>query len=71
TLPDATTGGTGADPMAFPHDYHRELIIDFLDAIEGHRPPRITGEEALKVHFLIDALLEGGSARGPITVREC
>jgi len=26
-------GGTGADPMAFPHDWHRGVLADFLDAI--------------------------------------
>lgn len=56
----AEGGGTGADPMAFPHDWHRDLLADFLDAIESNRPPRISGEEALKVHRFIDRLL--GSA---------
>ncbi|MSQ62625.1 MAG: Gfo/Idh/MocA family oxidoreductase [Betaproteobacteria bacterium] len=50
-------GGTGADPMAFPHDWHRSLLTDFLDAIEQNREPRVNGEEALKVHRFIDALL--------------
>lgn len=56
---DATPGGTGADPMAFPHDYHRALMTDFLDAIEQDREPAVSGEEALNVHRLIDALLKG------------
>jgi predicted dehydrogenase len=67
---DDSAGGTGADPMAFPHDYHRELIADFLDAIETGGAPRIAGEEALKVHFLIDALLASGAGGKPIAVRE-
>jgi predicted dehydrogenase len=60
--PDRSTGGTGANPMAFPHDYHRAIIADFLDAIRTGRQPRVTGEEALKVHRLIDALVETGNA---------
>jgi predicted dehydrogenase len=56
------TGG-GADPMAFPHDAHRALITDFLDAIDHDRDPRITGREALRVHRLIDAVLQA-SAEG-------
>ena len=28
----AAGGGTGADPMAFPHAYHQALITDVLDA---------------------------------------
>ncbi|MBV8030461.1 MAG: Gfo/Idh/MocA family oxidoreductase [Betaproteobacteria bacterium] len=50
-------GGTGADPMAFPHDWHRGVLADFLDAIEKDREPRVSGEEALKVHRFIDSLL--------------
>ncbi len=50
-------GGTGADPMAFPHDWHRSVLADFLDAIEHNRQPRVSGAEALKVHRFIDALL--------------
>jgi UDP-N-acetyl-2-amino-2-deoxyglucuronate dehydrogenase len=51
-------GGTGADPMAFPHDWHRGLLEDFLDAIEKNREPRISGAEALKVHRFIDRILQ-------------
>ncbi len=68
--PDRTGGGTGADPMDFPHDYHRALITDFLDALDQGRDPRITGEEALKVHFLIDAILEAGRTGQSVAVRE-
>jgi UDP-N-acetyl-2-amino-2-deoxyglucuronate dehydrogenase len=50
-------GGTGADPMAFPHDWHRGLLRDFLDSIAENREPRVSGAEALKVHRFIDALL--------------
>jgi UDP-N-acetyl-2-amino-2-deoxyglucuronate dehydrogenase len=50
-------GGTGADPMAFPHDWHRGVLADFLDAIERNREPRVSGAEALKVHHLIDKIL--------------
>jgi predicted dehydrogenase len=64
---DGSGGGTGADPMAFPHDYHRSVWRDFLDAVQGGGEPRVNGEEALRVHRLIDALLAsaatGRSAR--------
>jgi predicted dehydrogenase len=55
---EAGGGGTGADPMAFPHDWHRGVLTDFLDAIEHDRQPRVNGAEALKVHRFIDALLQ-------------
>jgi UDP-N-acetyl-2-amino-2-deoxyglucuronate dehydrogenase len=57
---DRSGGGTGADPMAFPHDDHRAVMSDFVDAIRDGREPKVTGEEALKVHRLIDALIETG-----------
>jgi predicted dehydrogenase len=53
-------GGTGADPMAFPHDWHRGVLADFLDSIEQNREPRVSGAEALKVHRFIDKILRSG-----------
>ena len=55
---DAGGGGTGADPMAFPHDWHRSLLADFLYAIEKNLQPRVNGAEGLKVHRFIDQLLQ-------------
>jgi len=54
---DSGGGGTGADPMAFPHDWHRGVLADFLDSIEKNRAPRVSGAEALKVHRFIDRIL--------------
>lgn len=64
---DGTAGGTGADPMAFPHDYHRAVWADFIEAVETRRPPRISPREAMRVHRLIEALL-ASSASGQRTV---
>jgi predicted dehydrogenase len=66
--PDASPGGTGADPMAFPNDWHRALIADFLAAITENRAPRVSGAEALKVHCLIDALLQSTEERRAVAV---
>lgn len=63
---DQSPGGTGADPMAFPHDYHRDLIADFLDAIATGRPPRVGGAEGLAVHGLIEAVLESAAIGAPV-----
>jgi UDP-N-acetyl-2-amino-2-deoxyglucuronate dehydrogenase len=60
----AEGGGTGADPMAFPHDWHRSVLSDFLDAIANDRRPRVSGGEALKVHRFIDALLGNPRSAG-------
>lgn len=51
----------GADPMAFSHEAHKALIIDFLDAIDGNRNPVTHGREALKVQVLIEALLRSAA----------
>jgi len=59
---DASAGGTGADPMAFPRDYHLGVWRDFLDAIDAGRSPRVSGAEALAVHRLIDALLSASTS---------
>ena len=49
--------GGGADPMAFHHGAHRDVIVDFLDAIEQGRTPLVDGVSVLRAHRLIDALL--------------
>ncbi|MGB8624472.1 MAG: Gfo/Idh/MocA family oxidoreductase, partial [Paracoccaceae bacterium] len=66
--PDSSAGGTGADPMAFPHDYHRAVMADFVEAVRTGRDPKVTGEEALKVHRLIDALIRTGATGAPVMV---
>jgi predicted dehydrogenase len=43
--------------MDFPHDAHRAVIADFLDAVEEGREPSSSGRSALAVHRLIEALL--------------
>jgi predicted dehydrogenase len=58
---EAAGGGTGADPMAFPHQHHRAVLADFLDAVEQDRAPRISGREALKAHGLIEAMLKSAA----------
>ena len=65
---DGSSGGTGADPMAFPHDYHRSVWRDFVEAIGSGREPRVNGEEALRVHRLIDALLASAQNGAPVHV---
>ena len=62
---EAAGGGVGADPMAFPHDHHRAVLADFLDAIEQGREPLVSGREALKVHGLIDAMLRSAGSGNP------
>lgn len=54
---ESTEGGGGADPMAFPFDWHKSQIADFAEAVRAGRPPLSNGHTALHVHRLIDALM--------------
>ena len=60
TTGEASNSGGGADPMAFPFDWHMAQIADFADAVRQGRQPRSTGRTALEVHRLIDALIRSG-----------
>jgi predicted dehydrogenase len=53
---EGKTGG-GANIMDFPHDAHRAVLSDFLDAIEQDRDPMVTGDEALASQRLIADIL--------------
>lgn len=55
--------GSGANPMDFSHEPHRELITDFMQAISEKRAPRVSGAEALKTQALISELLRAGQRR--------
>jgi UDP-N-acetyl-2-amino-2-deoxyglucuronate dehydrogenase len=69
TLGQTATSGAGADPMAFTSDWHQCVIEDFARSHAENRPCLVTGEEALKVHALIDAL-ERSSKSGIICTVE-
>lgn len=60
TVGAVSASGSGADPMAFTSDWHRDVIADFADALRDGRPPLVSGREALNVHRLIAALEESG-----------
>ena len=68
TFEGSTSGGGGADPMAFSHDSHRRLIDDFLDAAHAGRQPQVSARSALRVHALIDAMLVSSRNRQPVDV---
>ncbi|AVF03314.1 MULTISPECIES: Gfo/Idh/MocA family protein [Devosia] len=60
TVGEASSSGGGADPMAFPFDWHMAQIAEFADAVQQGRQPVSTGHTALNVHRLIDALIRSG-----------
>ena len=54
---ETSEGGGGADPMAFPFDWHAAQIAEFAEAVRAGRQPLSNGHSALKVHRLIDAMM--------------
>lgn len=60
TVGEQSASGGGADPMAFPFDWHMGQIAEFADAVTAGRQPVSTGRTALEVHRLIDALIRSG-----------
>jgi len=68
--PDDLPGGTGADPMAFDHAFHRAVWADFLGAIDSGHAPAVTPRDALQTHYLIEAMLQSAAQDGaPVDVR--
>lgn len=65
---EASEGGGGADPMAFPFDWHAAQIADFADAVRHGRQPVSTGHTALHVHRLIDAMMASAKAGKRVVV---
>lgn len=59
---DTGTGG-GADPMAFPHAWHRAVIEDFVAAVSDGRPPMTSGRDSLEVLRLIEAMRRSSDER--------
>ncbi|WP_411958395.1 Gfo/Idh/MocA family protein [Paracoccus homiensis] len=70
TVGDVSGTGGGSDPMAFPCDWHRDLIHDFAQSIRDRRPPCITGHEGLRVHRLIDAMTRSAATGSIVNVEE-
>ncbi|MBS0245377.1 MAG: Gfo/Idh/MocA family oxidoreductase [Proteobacteria bacterium] len=64
----AASKSGGADPMAFPNDAHKALIVDFLDAIDDNREPEVSGAESLKVMQLIEAMLASAGEGKPVRI---
>ena len=54
--------------MAFSNDAHKALIAGFLDAVERGTEPTVSGREALKVHVLIEALLQSSATGAPVAI---
>ncbi|NII09533.1 Gfo/Idh/MocA family oxidoreductase [Oleiagrimonas sp. C23AA] len=67
---DTARSGGGADPMAFTHTWHRDVMVDMLQAIRQRREPVASGASALGVHRLIHALLASANRDRGISVAD-
>ena len=63
TVGEGRGTGSGADPMAFGPELHRELIRDFCNSIAKGVEPQVTGKSALKVQRLIEAIVSSSKDR--------
>lgn len=66
---DGASGG-GADPMAFTHDWHKDIIEDFAESLIHNREPIASGRKALDVHHLIDAIVTSSEQSRAISLVE-
>ncbi len=58
---DKAGTGSGSDPMAFPSDWHRDLISAFVDRVRAGKKPEVTGEDGLAVQRLIEAIIRSSN----------
>ena len=60
--------GSGANPMAFDHAFHRAVLQDFVTAVRSHTEPAITGRSALQVQRLIAAMMESSHRGAAVSI---
>jgi hypothetical protein len=48
--------------MDFSHEPHRDLLTEFMNAINECREPRVSGKDALATQTLIVELLKVGAS---------
>ena len=53
--------------MAFKSSWHGAIIDDFADAFTESRSPIASGRESLKVHRLIDTLVESSERKKAVS----
>ncbi|WP_319410745.1 Gfo/Idh/MocA family oxidoreductase [uncultured Cohaesibacter sp.] len=57
--------GAGADPMAFPSDWHMQIIENFADVVEGKTQKLVAeGRDGLLVQRLIEAMERSNAEAG-------
>lgn len=58
---ESSTGG-GADPMAFTHEWHQQVLENFVDVLNNNGEPLASGLQALAAHELIDSTVRSAKS---------
>ncbi|MBA4327290.1 MAG: gfo/Idh/MocA family oxidoreductase [Polaromonas sp.] len=61
--------GSGANPMAFDHAFHRALLQDFVASVRNGTQPSVTGRSALQVQQLINAIMASSASGAAVSLR--
>ena len=61
--------GGAADPKAISHEGHRRQLADFVEAVQGNRPPKVDGREGRKSVDLICAIYESNRTGKVVELR--
>lgn len=61
--------GSGADPMAFTHDWHTAIIENFAHTIGTGGTPLASGQSALMAQAIIDAMQQSNTEKRQVEVR--
>jgi len=66
--PDSIASGTGADPMAFDHGMHRQVIQSFVEAMQAELDAPVPARAVMAVHHLIDAIVRSSRQGGYVMI---
>lgn len=69
TLGQAQGSGGGANPMAFDHAAHRNVLQDFIRSVQQGIPPAVTGRSALNVQQVIECIMESSRLGDTISMQ--
>lgn len=58
--------GAAANPLNIVSDYHRNQIMDFIDALDAGRAPLVTGEDGARAVRLVNAIYESNAKGVPV-----
>lgn len=60
------TNKSASDPLAFSYEFHMRQLADCISAIEGGRPPLVTGEDGRRAVALVNGIYTSSSSGIPV-----